>query len=353
MRVDPTPTSLGELAARIGAELHGDPDRHIAQVGTLRGAGAQAISFLANARYRSALERTRAAAVILQEKHLQACPVDALVTPDPYVAYAQIATLLYPRVRPPASVHRSAVVADDAVLGEGVVIGANAVIEDGAHIADGSIIGPGSVIGPRSTLGRDCRLGANVTLCDRVIVGDRVLLHPGVVLGADGFGLAPTSEGWLAVPQVGRVRVGDDVEIGASTTVDRGAIDDTVIGNGVRLDNLIQIAHNVHIGDHTVIAACTGISGSTRIGQRCIIGGAACIGGHLEVGDDVTITGMAMVHKSLKGPGMYSSGLPAEENREWRRGVGRYRKLGKLVERVAALEAQLPSAGNPETSQED
>lgn len=352
MRADPGTSSLGELAARVGAELHGDPDRAVRGVGTLAQAGPQVISFLANPRYREALAQTGAAAVILQARHLDACPVDALVVGDPYLAYAQIADLLYPRQRPGPGVHPRAVVASDAVLGDGVTVAANAVIEEGVHVGEGTVIGAGCVIGPFSRIGRDCRLAANVTLCDRVLLGDRVVLYPGVVLGADGFGLARAPDGWLAVPQVGRVVIGSDVEIGAGTTVDRGAIGDTVIGDGVRLDNLIQVGHNVQIGEHTVIAACTGISGSTRIGRRCMIGGAACLNGHIEVGDDVVITGMAMVHGNLKGPGVYSSGLPAEENREWRRGVTRYRRLGALGDRVRQLEARLAIPSDDDSKQQ-
>ncbi len=346
MRQAATPLTLGDLAVRAGCQLRGDPQRLIERVATLGAAGPDALSFLANPRYTQALANTRAGAVIVQGRHLEACPVDALVSEDPYVTYARMADWLYPRTRPAAGVHPSAVVGAQVVLADGVAVGPNAVIEDGVRIGAGSIIGAGCVIGADSQLGEDCRLAANVTLCHGTQLGNRVVLHPSVVIGADGFGMARTPEGWIGVPQVGAVRVGDDVEIGASTTIDRGAIDDTIIGNGVRLDNLIQVAHNVTIGDHTVIAACVGISGSTRIGQRCMIGGAACFNGHIEVGDDVVVTGMTMVTKSLSGPGVYSSGIPVEENKRWARGVTRYKQLGDLVSRVKRLEKRVGNSND-------
>lgn len=313
----------------------------IARVATLGDAGEDALSFLANPRYSGALASTRAGAVVLQPRHLDACPVDALISDDPYVTYARIADWLYPRTRPSAGVHPSAVIGERVELGSGVAIGPNVVIEDEVQIGANSVVGAGCVIGASSRLGAGCRLAANVTLCHDVTLGDRVVLHPAVVLGADGFGMARTAEGWIGVPQIGGVRIGNDVEIGASTTIDRGAIGDTVIGHGVRLDNLIQVAHNVSIGDHTVIAACVGISGSTRIGQRCMIGGAACFNGHIEIGDDVVVTGMTMVTRSLAGPGVYSSGIPVEENKRWARGVARYKQLDDLASRVKRLEKQV------------
>ncbi len=346
MRASGVALSLGELAVCVGATLHGDPDRLVRRVGTLAGADAESISFLANPRYARQLAATSAGAVILRAAELAACPADALVVDDPYVAYARIADWLHPLQRPAPGVHPSAVVEAGAHLADGVSVGANAVVEDGAVLGPGVIVGPGCVVGRGATVGADTRLGANVTLCHEVQIGSRCVLQPAVVIGADGFGMARAPEGWLHVPQVGRVVVGDDVEIGAGTTIDRGAIEDTVVGNGVRLDNLIQVAHNVSIGDHTVIAACVGISGSTRIGRRCMIGGAACFAGHLEIGDDVVVTGMAMVTKSLPGPGIYSSGIPVEENRRWARGVARYRQLEDVIERLKALERALPETTN-------
>ncbi|MEM9385848.1 MAG: UDP-3-O-(3-hydroxymyristoyl)glucosamine N-acyltransferase [Pseudomonadota bacterium] len=341
MREGPLALRLGDLAVRAGASLRGDPTRTIARVATLSDAGEDALSFLANPRYTRALATTRAGAVVLQRRHLDSCPVDALISDDPYLTYARIADWLYPRVRPEAGIHPSAVLGARVELARGVAIGPNAVIEDEVRIGRNTVVGAGCVIGTKSRLGADCRLAANVTLCHEVTLGDRVVLHPAVVIGADGFGMARTAGGWIGVPQVGGVRIGNDVEIGASTTIDRGAIGDTVIGNGVRLDNLIQVAHNVTVGEHTVIAACVGISGSTSIGQRCMIGGAACFNGHIEIGDDVVVTGMTMVTKSLDGPGVYSSGIPVQENKRWARGVARYKQLDELAGRVKRLEKQV------------
>jgi UDP-3-O-[3-hydroxymyristoyl] glucosamine N-acyltransferase len=337
--------TLGELAVKTGSRLEGDPDQTVSHVATLSRADGQSITFLANPKYARQLAGTGAGAVILHADQLEHCPVNALIADDPYVTYARVAALLYPPLRAPAGVHAAAVVAASARVGAGASVGANAVIEDDVVLGDGAIVGPGCVIGRGSRIGADTRLAANVTLYHGVEIGQRVVVHSGVVIGADGFGMARTAEGWLNVPQVGGVRIGNDVNIGAATTIDRGAIDDTVIGDGVRLDNLIQIAHNVVIGEHTVMAACVGVSGSTRIGRRCMIGGAACFAGHLEIGDDVVVTGMAMVTKSLSGPGVYSSGIPVEENRRWARGVARYRQLDGVMERLKALEGRLSVNG--------
>jgi UDP-3-O-[3-hydroxymyristoyl] glucosamine N-acyltransferase len=332
--------TLGDLAVRTGARLRGDPGREVCHVGTLAGADGGAVSFLANPRYARQLSQTRAGAVILRAEHLDDCPVDALVADDPYATYARVAAWLHPPGRPAPGVHPTAVIGRAVVLGEGVSVGPRVVLEDGVDLADHVVIGAGSVIGRGCRIGPHSTLHANVTLYHDVTLGARVIVHSGAVLGADGFGMAPTAEGWLKVPQVGGVRVGSDVEIGASTTIDRGAIEDTVIGDGARLDNLIQVAHNVEIGAHSVVAGCVGISGSTRIGQRCMIGGAVCLAGHLEIGDDVVITGMSMVTKSLPGPGVYSSGIPAEDNKRWARGVARYRQLDTMMRRLKTLEEQ-------------
>jgi UDP-3-O-[3-hydroxymyristoyl] glucosamine N-acyltransferase len=335
--------TLGEIAVRTGTRLRGDPQRRVCRVATLAGADEGAISFLANPRYARQLADTRAGAVILSAADADDCPVDALIADDPYATYARVAALLHPPRRPAPGVHPSAVVCAGARLGPGVAVGANVVVEEGAVLGAGVVVGPGCVIGRGCRIGADSRLHANVTIYEGVVLGERVVVHGGAVLGADGFGIARTDDGWLNVPQVGGLRIGNDVDIGASTTIDRGAIEDTVIGDGVRLDNLIQVAHNVEIGEHTVIAACVGISGSTRIGRRCMIGGGVGINGHIEVGDDVVVTGMAMVTKSLPGPGVYSSGMPAEDNRRWARGLARYRQLEALTGRVKALEEQLAS----------
>lgn len=329
---------VSELAVRFGCAIAGDKDCEVFRVGTLEQADEHCISFLSNPKYRSMLADTRAGAVILNEADAQACETTALIHPNPYEIYARIAAFLHPEPAVPAGVAATATVADTARIAATASIGASAVIEDGVVIGERAVIGPGCVIGSGAQIGDDTRLVANVTICHGVRLGKRNLIHPNTVIGADGFGIANTSEGWIKVPQLGSVTIGDDVEIGASTTIDRGAIEDTVIGNGVKLDNQIQIAHNVHIGDHTVIAACTGISGSTHIGRRCMIAGAVGFVGHLSICDDVVVTGQTMVNRSITEPGVYSSALPMDEARRWRRNSARFRRLDDMAKRLAALE---------------
>ncbi len=333
-----TGVTLGELAARFGCQLSGDPDVRIHAVATLANARAGQISFLANKQYRRFLADTQADAVIVQPEDLPDCPGNALLADDPYVLYARIAHVLHP---PPAlspGVAAGAYVSEGARLGEDVRVDCGAVIEHGAQLGARVWIGPGCVVQRDCEIGADTRLVANVTLCHGVRIGARGLIHPNTVIGSDGFGLARAAEGWIKVPQLGAVRIGEDVEIGAGTTVDRGAIEDTVIGNGVKLDNQIQVAHNVRIEEHTVVAACTGVSGSTTIGKRCMIAGAVGFVGHLDIADDVVITGQTMVNKSIAKPGVYSSALPMDEASSWRRNSARFRKLDELAKRVKRLE---------------
>ncbi len=321
--------TLGELAVRLGCELHGDPGIEIDSVGTLADAHPRAVSFLAESRHRAALQQTRAAAVVLEARFAAECPVARLISPNPRATYARIATLLYPTPQVVPGVHASALVAADARIDPSAEIGPLTVIGARARIGAGALIGPHCLIGADVELGAGVRLVARVTLCDGVVVGEGSILHPGVVIGSDGFGFAPERGAWLKIPQVGSVRIGAQVEIGANTTVDRGAIGDTVIGEGVKLDNQIQIGHNVRLGAHTAIAGCTGISGSTVIGERCQIGGACAIGGHLLITDDVIITGFSMISHSIPKAGVYSSGIPFEEARTWRRMVARFKRLTK------------------------
>ncbi|HUH00275.1 MAG TPA: UDP-3-O-(3-hydroxymyristoyl)glucosamine N-acyltransferase [Gammaproteobacteria bacterium] len=336
--------SLGELAIRHGLELRGDPERRVSRVGTLQHAGPDAVSFLANTRYRKHLGTTRAGAVILEPEHAAECAADVLVARNPYAVYARIAADLHPEpafepgIRPGARVDPTAAVAVDACIAAGAVVGA------GAHIGAGAYIGPNCVVAAGAAVGTGCRLVANVTLCPGVRLGARVLIHPGAVIGADGFGLAREPEGWIKVPQLGGVTVGDDVEIGANTTIDCGAIDDTIIEEGVKLDNQIQVAHNVRIGAHTVIAGCTGISGSTIIGRDCMIAGAVGIAGHLEIAAGTVITGLTMVSRSIPEPGVYSGALPYDEAARWRRNAARFRRLDELAKRLARLERRLDGA---------
>ncbi|MBS0581022.1 MAG: UDP-3-O-(3-hydroxymyristoyl)glucosamine N-acyltransferase [Proteobacteria bacterium] len=330
--------SLGELAVRFGCELRGDPGTRIERVGTLAHAQAGALAFLANPKYRSQLSGTTAAAVVLTAAAAEACPTAMLVCENPYATYARIAQLLNP---PPAfepGVHPSAVLSPGARIDPSACIGALAFIGEDAQVGARAFIGPHSVLLAGVRIGEDVRLVARVTLGAGTVVGARSVLHPGVVLGADGFGFAPERGTWVKVPQVGVVRLGADVEVGANTTIDRGAIEDTVIEDDVKLDNLVQVGHNVRIGAHTVIAGCTGISGSTTIGRRCMIGGACGIGGHISIADDVVVTGFSAIANSITKPGLYSSTLPVEEARAWRRLQANFKRSGLLAARVRRLE---------------
>ena len=330
--------TLGELAAKFGCELHGAADHVITRVGTLSGAGADAITFLANPAYRSQLGSTRAAAVILEERNRADCPVASLVHPRPYLIYARVASSLYPPPAPRPGVHTTAVVASGARVAPTAEIGANVVIGEGVTIGAGAVIGAGSVVGEGVSIGVSTRLGPRVVVFERVRIGARCILHPGAVVGADGFGFAPDGGKWQKIPQVGSVVIGDDVEIGANTTIDRGAIEDTVIEDGVKLDNLVQIAHNVRLGAHTVIAAMAGVAGSTKVGQRCMIAGGVIIMNSLQICDDVMFTFGSTVTKSVDQPGKYSGQLPAEPASRWQKNVARFRQLDSLVDRVSAAE---------------
>jgi UDP-3-O-[3-hydroxymyristoyl] glucosamine N-acyltransferase len=333
--------TLQELADAVGGILHGQADTPIDAVATIRNARAGSISFLANRSYYKYLLDTRATAILLSEQDLENCPVAAIVVKNPYLAYAKISAMLNPTPSVAAGIHPSAVVAEDAAIHASVAVAANAVIESGATIAPGCSIGPGCVVGRNVSIDKNTKLVASVTLCHDVKIGCNVILHPGVVIGADGFGIANDQGVWIKVPQLGSVNVGDDVEIGANTTVDRGALEDTVIEQGVKLDNQIQVAHNVIIGAHTAIAGCTGIAGSTHIGKHCAIGGAVSIVGHLEIVDNVQITAASTVTQSIKEPGLYSSGTPLQENRLWHRNFVRFRQLEEMAKRIRKLEKQI------------
>ena len=333
--------SLRDIAERLGGQVHGDESCRIDHVATLAEAGPGGIGFLSNRRYRAQLLTTRASAVILDKECLSSCPVAALVVLNPYLGYARVAVLFEPQQPVPVGIHPTAYVSDKASVDTSAWIGPQVAVEDGAAVGARSHIGPGCVIERGATIGDDCTLKANVTICHDVRVGNRVLLHPGVVIGADGFGLANDSGVWVKIPQLGTAIIADDVEIGANTTVDRGALVDTVIEEGVKLDNLIQIGHNVRIGAHTAIAAGVGIAGSATIGKRCTIGGAASVAGHLEIADDVHLTATSAVPKSISEPGLYSSGMPIQDNRTWRRNVVRMRQLDKMAKRLKSVEQRL------------
>ena len=333
--------TLGQLADYVDGDVRGDASCVITGVATLQNAKAGDISFLSNPRYVRHLPATAASAVILSDEYATACPTNALVTQDPYAAYARIATLLVPARARATGRHPRAVVHPGSRVHEGAWIDANAVIEDEVSIEADVVIGPGCVIARGSRIGQGSCLVARVFVGERSRIGRRAMIHPGVVIGSDGFGFANIDGAWVKVPQLGAVSVGDDVEIGANTTIDRGTLDDTVIEDGVKLDNQIQVAHNVIIGAHTAIAGCTGIAGSARIGARCTIGGGVGIVGHTEIADDVHITGMSFVAHSIREPGLYSSGTPLEPNREWRKNYARFHQLDDMARRLRRLEKVL------------
>lgn len=333
--------TLGELAEKVGARLHGDASYQVDGVATLQNAQAQQISFLANPRYRKQLATSKAGAVVLSEDDLSFCTTNALVSRDPYLSFAKISAELNKIEPAEAGIHPSAVVSADSTIHPSVCIGPQSVVESGVTIGAGSVIGAGCFIGKNSSIGEEVFFSANVTICYGSKISDRVRIHPGVVIGSDGFGFANNKGEWLKVPQTGAVQIGHDVEIGANTTIDRGALDDTIIGNGVKLDNQIQIAHNVQIGAHTAVAACVGIAGSAKIGKHCAIAGSVGILGHLEIVDNVHITAMSLVTGSIKTPGIYSAGTPLEPSHDWRKNFVRFKQLDEMARRLSALEKKL------------
>lgn len=334
------PASLGELAAEFGCDLVGDPEIRVDRVATLTNASTESIAFLANPAYRKQLLTTKAAAVVVTEVDAGKCPVAALISDNPYATYARIASLLHPPARHSAGIHTSAVIADTASISVSAHVSANVVIGEDCSIGDGVYIAAGCVIGKRCSIGRDSQILANATLVEDVRIGERTIIHPGAVIGSDGFGNVRDDSGWIKIPQVGGVVIGNDVEIGTNTAVDRGAIDDTVIEDGVRLDNLIQIGHNARIGAHTAIAGMTAIAGSATVGKRCMIAGLAGVIGHVTVCDDVVISAQALITKDIHEPGVYSATFGAEKDKVWKRLVARFRRSAALEKRVAKLEAK-------------
>ena len=330
--------SLRQLAERCGAELAGDGDVIIDRVATLDSAGEGAIAFLSNPKYRGRLAGTRASAVIVAPDDAQATALPKLVTANPYAAYARVAAILHPPRAPAPGVHPTAVVAGSARVAASAAIGAHAVIGERTQVGERAAVGAGTVVGEDCTVGDDCLLYPRVVVYPRSAIGPRTIVHSGAVIGADGFGMAEQDGRWLKIPQLGRVVVGADVEIGANTTIDRGAIGDTVIDEDVKLDNQIQVGHNCHIGAHTAIAGCVGIAGSTTIGRNCKIGGAAMISGHLEIADGTVITAATGVFESILSPGVYTGSFPALPHREWKHVAAATRRLRSIFERLRALE---------------
>jgi len=337
---------LSDIAKDLGGELIGDPALRITRIGPLEGATPSTISHLSNPRYQSQLAGSHAGCVIVGPalRDAAAARGAAIVADDPYLYYARLTQWWAARTRAPAplGVHASAVIDSSAVLGAGVTVGALAVIEAGARIGDAAVIGAHCVIGADATVGAATRLAPHVVLGSGCRIGERGIVHSGVVIGADGFGFAPTQGRWEKIEQLGAVRIGDDVEIGANTCIDRGALDDTVIEDGVKLDNLIQIAHNVHIGAHTVMAGCSAVAGSTTIGAHCQIGGAAMILGHITLADHVIVSMGSAATRSILKPGQYTGVFPIDDNSAWEKNAATLRQLHALRERVRALEKKTP-----------
>jgi UDP-3-O-[3-hydroxymyristoyl] glucosamine N-acyltransferase len=334
----PVPISLSQLAKACGARLSGDGEVLIDRVATLDDAENGAIAFLSNPKYRSRLNSTRASAVIVTPADAAGTELPKLIAENPYATYARVAAILHPPHARTPGIHPSAVIAASARVAASASVAAFAVVGERSVIGERASIGVSTVIGEDCSIGADCVLHARVVLYARTQLGPRTIIHSGAVIGADGFGMAEQDGRWLKVPQIGRTVIGADVEIGANTTIDRGAIGDTVIEDDVKLDNQIQIGHNCRVGAHTAIAGCVGIAGSTRIGRNCRIGGAAMIAGHLEICDGTVISGATGVADSILAPGTYTGTFPAVPHREWRHIASTIRRLRSIVERLRALE---------------
>jgi len=333
--------TLKTLAEHLGAQLHGDGAVEVSAVATLEDAQSGQITFLSNAKYRKFLQQTKASAVLIKAEDLEFCPVAALVVKDPYVAFAKVAQLLDSTPAAAVGIHPTAIIDSSAQIDPTAHLGPYVIVSKDVVIGAGVQIGAGSFIGEGASIAANCKIWPKVSIYHRVRLGERCIVHSGAVLGADGFGFANERGQWLKIPQVGTVIVGDECEIGANTTIDRGAIGDTVIGYNVILDNQVQIAHNVQIGDHSCIAGCTVVAGSTKIGKYCVIGGACAINGHIEICDGVQITGMSMITKAITEKGIYSSGMPATSNLEWRKTNARYRQLEQIYQRLRDVEQEL------------
>jgi UDP-3-O-[3-hydroxymyristoyl] glucosamine N-acyltransferase len=340
-----TSFTLAELQARLGGTIRGNPDTRVDSVASLQHAKPNQLGFFMNAKFLEQARASQAGALLVPEKLELDLVQPCLAVTNVHVSFARAVSLLQPAPVIDAGIHSSAVVAEDVSLGVGVRIGPGAVIGSGTRIGAHTQIGANCNIGPNVQLGDGCLLHPGVTIQHGCLVGNRVILHPGTVIGADGFGLAWNTEqeggAWLKVPQVGRVIIEDDVEVGANTCIDRGALDDTVIETGAKLDNQIQIAHNVRIGRHTAIAACAGIAGSTQIGAYCQIGGAALIIGHISICDRVTVSAGTFVAKDIREPGTYTSVLPLMKHEDWKHNAAHLRRLDALVQRVKLLEEKL------------
>ncbi|CNK68227.1 TPA: UDP-3-O-(3-hydroxymyristoyl)glucosamine N-acyltransferase [Yersinia enterocolitica] len=332
---------LADLAQQLDAQVHGDGDLVITGIASMHSAEPSQITFLSNSRYQEQLATCNAGAVVLTEADLPFCKSAALVVKNPYLTYARMAQIMDTTPQPAQDIAPSAVISPQATLGENVSIGANAVIESGVVLGDNVVIGAGCFIGKNTHIGAGSRLWANVSVYHEVVIGQNCLIQSGTVIGADGFGYANDRGNWIKIPQIGSVHIGDRVEIGACTTIDRGALDNTIIGNGVIIDNQCQIAHNVVIGDNTAVAGGVIMAGSLKVGRYCMIGGASVINGHMEICDKVTITGMGMVMRPITEPGLYSSGIPLQPNKVWRKTAALVMNIDGINKRLKAIERKI------------
>ncbi|HHX8351468.1 UDP-3-O-(3-hydroxymyristoyl)glucosamine N-acyltransferase [Vibrio sp. Vb0937] len=333
--------TLAELATITGGELFGDESFVVSRVAPMDKAQEGDVTFLSNPKYAKHLSECQATVVMVKAEHKDQCVGNALVVSDPYVAFARVVQAMDTTPKPANDIAPSAVIAADAKMGENVTIGANAVIETGVELGDNVSVGAGCFIGKNAKLGNNTKLWANVTIYHEVSLGDDCLVQSGTVIGSDGFGYANDKGEWIKIPQLGSVRIGNRVEIGACTTIDRGALEDTIIEDNVILDNQLQIAHNVQIGYGTVMPGGTIVAGSTKIGKYCQIGGASVLNGHITIADGVAITGMGMVMRSIEEKGLYSSGIPLQTNREWRKTATRVHRIDEMNKRLKAVEKQL------------
>ena len=333
--------TLAKLADVTGAELRGCPSRIVSGLATPTSATSHDLTFVSDARHAAQLIGTNAAAVILPEQLAAQCMTNCLVVENPHLAYAKVSGIFDRSPVQPKGIHPSAFIDPSVVMGADVRIGAHCCIEAGTRLSDGVVVGAGSCIGANSSIGTGCRIAANVTIYHGVSVGRRTRIHSGSVIGSDGFGYATSVDGWVKIHQLGGVIIGDDVEIGACTSIDRGALGDTIIGNGVVIDNQVQIAHNVEIGDNTALAGCVGIAGSVTIGANCILGGGVGVADHLSIADNVTVSGMTLVSKSIKEAGVYSSGTALCKHAEWQRNAVRFTQLDQLHKRLTKLEKEI------------
>ena len=333
--------SLNDIAARFGGRVLGDADTRVNQVATLGSAQAGHLTFLASSKYRTQLAATRAGAVIVGEADAEATGLPRVVCDNPYAYFARVSALLNPAAQTLPGNHPSAVIGEGAQIHPTAHIGPHVAVGTGARIGAHCVIMAGCSIGANVIIGEQARFYPRVVVYHDCVLGNRLIAHSGVVIGSDGFGIAMDEGRWLKIPQIGRVVIGDDVEIGANTTIDRGALDDTVIEDGVKLDNQIQVAHNVLIGAHTAIAGCVGIAGSTTIGRHCRIGGSAGILGHLQIADHVEISSFTLISKSIREPGSYSGIFPFSSNEEWRKNAVHLRHLDDLANRIKQLEREI------------